>query len=114
VLVLATPEEDAAAVRRALRSQAIDIAEKSRRGALTIVSSDTAYGVHGDFVPEHTMRMFSDAIEQALADGFTGFGAAEEMSWILSCNDGGETLITYKALLRSLFQTSRLIGLCLS
>jgi len=54
-----------------------------------------------------------DAIEQAYGDGFTGFRAAAEMSWVLQHEDRAHLLIVYEALLRSLFATCRAIGLCL-
>ncbi len=49
------------------------------------------------------MVVFSDAIEEALSEGFTGFRAAANMSWALDLEGGTERLITYEALLRSLF-----------
>ena len=41
-------------------------------------------------IPEQTMRVFSEAIEEALSDGFNGFRAAADMSWALRIVDGGE------------------------
>jgi MEDS: MEthanogen/methylotroph, DcmR Sensory domain len=69
--------------------------------------------VHGGFEPEQTMQVFNDAIEQALKDGFNGFRAAAEMSWALEISAGAESLIAYETLLRLLFSTSRVTGLCL-
>jgi len=100
-------------VRAALRRREVDVATESRRGALELLGASDAYVVHGDFNPEATMNVFSDAIENALRDGFTGFRAAAEMSWALDLNGGAELLIAYEALLRSLFSTSRATGLCL-
>jgi two-component system, chemotaxis family, sensor kinase Cph1 len=85
----------------------------TRRSALHLLDSNDTYTVQGGFNPEQTMRVFSDAIEQALSDGFNGFRAAAEMSWALNVDDGAETLITYEALLKMLFSTSPAIGLCL-
>ncbi len=59
------------------------------------------------------MVVFSDAIEEALSEGFTGFRAAANMSWALDLEGGSERLITYEALLRSLFSSARATGLCL-
>jgi hypothetical protein len=73
----------------------------------------TASAVRGNFEPEATMNIFNDAIEQAYADGFTGFRAAAEMSWALDHETGARQLIVYEALLRSLFSSCRAIGLCL-
>jgi chemotaxis family two-component system sensor kinase Cph1 len=100
-------------VRAALRRREVDVAVESRRGALEILASADAYVVHGDFNPEATMNVFSDEIENALRDGFSGFRAAAEMSWALAVKGGAELLTAYEALLRSLFTTSRATGLCL-
>jgi hypothetical protein len=105
--------DDPAAVRAALSVRHVDTTRAEARGALSIPSSNAAYRVRGDFDPEETMAVFSDAIEQAFADGFSGFRAAANMSWALDLTDGPERLITYEALLRSLFASARATGLCL-
>jgi MEDS: MEthanogen/methylotroph, DcmR Sensory domain len=83
------------------------------RGSLRILSSNAAYNVRGDFDPEETMQVFSNAIEEALSHGFSGFRAAANMSWALTLENGADRLMTYEALLRSLFSTARATGLCL-
>ena len=105
--------DDPTGVRSALTSSRIDTASAERRGALSILPANGAYGADGNFDPVRTMDVFNDAIEQALADGFTGFRAAANMSWALDLDDGPELLLTYEALLRSLFSTARATGLCL-
>lgn len=105
--------DDPGAVRAALRAHKVDTRRTEDRGALSILSSNAAYSVRGDFDPEETMVVFSNAIEQALSDGFNGFRAAANMSWALDLADGPERLITYEALLRSLFSSARATGLCL-
>jgi hypothetical protein len=105
--------DDPAAVRAALKKRSIDTTRAVERGALSILSSTAAYSVRGDFDPEETLAVFSGAIEQALADGFNGFRAAANMSWALDLDGGAERLITYEALLRSLFSSARATGLCL-
>ena len=97
----------------ALRQRGVDVSGETRRGALKLISADGAYIVHGGFDPEATIQIFNDAIEQAYADGFSGFRAAAEMSWALDHEDGCYQLIVYEALLRSLFRNCRAIGLCL-
>jgi hypothetical protein len=71
-------------VRAALRRRDVDVTADARRGALEILAAADAYVVHGNFNPEATMNVFSDAIENALRDGFTGFRAGAEMSWALT------------------------------
>jgi hypothetical protein len=105
--------DDPATLRAALRACHIDATRAEERGALNILSSGAAYSVRGTFDPEETMAVFSNAIEQALADGFNGFRAAANMSWALDLDGGAELLITYEALLRSLFSSARATGLCL-
>jgi len=100
-------------VRAALEARHIDVARAAKHGALSILSQNTAYRVRGDFDPEETMAIFSDAIEQALTDGFNGFRAAANMSWAIDLHEGPERLVTYEALLRSLFSSARATGLCL-
>jgi chemotaxis family two-component system sensor kinase Cph1 len=101
------------AVRRAIEQRGIDVDAQTRRTALHLLDSNDTYTVRGGFDPEQTMRVFSEAIEQALTDGFTGFRAAAEMSWALQIQNGAESLIAYEALLRVLFSTARATGLCL-
>jgi chemotaxis family two-component system sensor kinase Cph1 len=100
-------------LHHALGQLGIDVAAETRRKALQLITGDAAYVVHGAFNPEATIRIFNDAIEQAYTDGFTGFRAAAEMSWALECTDGLHQVITYEALLKSLFANCRAIGLCL-
>ena len=105
--------EDPDAVRAALEARHINTTQAAHRGSLRILSSNAAYRVRGDFDPEETMVLFSNAIEQALVDGFNGFRAAANMSWALDLDGGAERLIIYEALLRSLFSSARATGLCL-
>ena len=100
------------AVRAAMEKRGVDVENESRRSALHLLESNDTY-VRGGFDPEETMRVFSEAIEDALTDGFNGFRAAADMSWALTVDNGTESLIVYEALLRSLFSTSPATGLCL-
>ena len=104
---------EAGAVRKALRQRGIDVDRETKRAALQLLDSHDTYTAHGGFDPEETMRVFSEAIEQALTDGFNGFRAAAEMSWALDVARGDETVVAYEALLRMLFSNSPATGLCL-
>ena len=101
------------AVRRAMGRLGVDVDAETTRSALHLLDSNDTYTVHGGFDPEETMRVFSEAIEQALIDGFNGFRAAADMSWALDAADGGEAVVTYEALLRMLFSSAPATGLCL-
>jgi chemotaxis family two-component system sensor kinase Cph1 len=104
---------EGAAIRRALARLGVDVDAETKRSALQLLDSSDTYTVHGGFDPEETMRVFSEAIEQALIDGFNGFRAAADMSWALDAVDGGEAVVTYEALLRMLFSSAPATGLCL-
>src|SRR5689334_8594548 len=56
---------ETAAVRAELERRGINVAAESRRSSLRLLDSNDVY-VLGDFDPEQTMRVFSDAIEEAL------------------------------------------------
>jgi two-component system, chemotaxis family, sensor kinase Cph1 len=105
--------DEAGAIRKAMEHRGIDVDAETERSALHLFDSNDTYTVHGGFDPEQTMRLFSEAIEQALSDGFNGFRAAADMSWALDVANGAETVITYEALLRMLFSNSPATGLCL-
>ena len=100
-------------VRKALERRGVDVTAESRRSALHLLDSRDTYTVHGGFDPEQTMRVFNEAIERALSDGFNGFRAAADMSWALTIDNGAELVIAYEALLRILFSMSPATGLCL-
>jgi two-component system, chemotaxis family, sensor kinase Cph1 len=96
-----------------MEHRGIDVDAETKRSALYLLDSTDTYTVHGGFDPEETMRVFSEAIEKALNDGFNGFRAAADMSWALDVARGTEAVITYEALLRMLFSNSAATGLCL-
>ena len=103
---------ETAAVRAAMKRLGIDVAAEQRRSALQLFESNDTY-IRGGFDPEQTMQLFSEAIEQALNDGFNGFRAAADMSWALAIGDGTEALIAYEAMLKMLFSSAPATGLCL-
>ena len=100
-------------VRRGLIEEGIDVDREVRRGALVFADSTAAYAVRGQFDAEETMAVFGAAIEDALNDGFSGFRAAAEMSWVMDVEGGEERIVIYEALLKSLFSNGHATGLCL-
>jgi hypothetical protein len=106
-------DDETAAVRTALRDHGVSVDAEIRRGALKLLSATEAYLLRGGFDPEQTLKVFSDAIEEALTDGFTGFRAAAEMSWALDPRGGTDRLASYEALLKTLFSSCPATGLCL-
>lgn len=107
------PPSQCRAVRAALVKRGIDVNQQIDGGALKIIARDGVYAMKGAFDPEGTIHVFSEAIEQALVDGFAGFRAAADMSWARSLKNGTALVIEYEALLRTLFRTAKATGLCL-
>ena len=60
-------------VAEALENRHVNVDRRAKPGALTIVPSSDAYAIRGDFDPERTVGIFSDAIEAALRDGLPAF-----------------------------------------
>jgi hypothetical protein len=104
---------ESGAVRAALSRRRVNLEKERRRGALSMFAGSDAYVKRGGFDPEQTVHVFNNAIEDALKCGFSGFRAAADMSWALRLADGPHLLIAYEAMLRSLFETCRVTGLCL-
>src|SRR5262249_32702786 len=63
--------------------------------------------------PKRTLKIFSDAIDDALNAEFSGFRAAADMSWAFRLPDRGLRVIAYEAMLATLFATASVTGLCL-
>ena len=84
-----------------------------RRGALSLIGKERLYLLDGTFDPERMISIFNDAIEDATANGFTGFRVAGEMSWALDGRPGTDRLVEYEALVGMLFATTGGTGLCL-
>lgn len=105
--------DESAAVQEALAARQIACDAEIRRGAFNIVPASAAYLVDGVFDPVRTMQIFSDTVNQAVRDGFSGFRAVADMSWALTLPDAAAQVITYEALLKSMFATHRVTGLCL-
>ncbi len=103
--------DEAERVGAGLLTRGVDVNAETHRGALRLVTD--AYLASGEFDAERTISVFGAAVEQALAEGFTGFRAAADMSWGLALPGGMNRMIAYEAMLKKLFSTSRVTGFCL-
>ena len=61
---------------------------------------------------ERMLKLVSDAIDQAVADGFTGLRACGDMSWLLANAPGSEQVGEYEARLNRVFSGARAEALC--
>ncbi|HUR33956.1 MAG TPA: MEDS domain-containing protein [Vicinamibacterales bacterium] len=104
--------DEAGTLRTALHGAGVQVTTAERRGAFRLFGPENIYAALRPFSPEDMMGVFSDAIEEALHDGFTGFRAAGEMSWSDHL-DLPRPLFEYEHLISTLLCNSRARGLCL-
>ena len=100
-------------LRDALLARHIHADAEMQRGAFRIVDAMQTYLVDGVFNAERAVSLFSDIVQQAVRDGFTGFRAAADMSWAATVADVDDRVIAYESLLKTLFASQRATGLCL-
>lgn len=102
-----------AVIRASLAARHVQVDADIRRGAFRIVNAIETYVIDGVFDAERTVRLFSDVVVQAVREGFTGFRAAADMSWAATIEHSDRHVIAYESLLKSLFASQRVTGLCL-
>jgi hypothetical protein len=106
---------DRAALQRfrvALRHEHLDPAPLAARRALIELTHPEAHLIDGRFDCERMLTMLNEAVERALNDGFSGFRACGDMSWLLADAPGSEQVREYEALLNQFFSSVRASGMC--
>ena len=96
----------------ALAATGLDAAALAERGALVEVTHEETYLVGGEFSVERMLTMLRESIEQAAADGFSGWRGCGEMSWLLAGAPGSEQVSAYEALLHEFFSGSHACAMC--
>ena len=103
-----TPSE----FRGALRAAGIEVAHQEKRGALVLLTKETGHLKGGSFNASRMIGMLSNAVEDAIHDGFAGLCAAGDMTWLLDEAAGSDELAEYEALLNDFYKNHRALGLC--
>ena len=98
--------------RSALVAAGIEAAYEENRGALVLLTKETGHLAGGSFSPSRMISMLGKAVEDALADGFTGLAAAGDMTWLLDEAPGSDDVAEYEALLNDFYKNNRALGLC--
>lgn len=98
--------------RTALGAAGLDAAALAERGALIELTHEDTYLSGGHFDPEQMMTMLRGSIEQAAADGFSGWRGCGEMSWVLSGAPGSEQVSVYEGVLHRFFSGTRACAMC--
>ena len=105
-------EQTPADFRRALMAAGIDVPREEARGALILLTKETAHLAGGSFNATRMIGLLSTAVEDALRDGFEGLCAAGDMTWLIDEAPGSEELAEYEALLNHFYASNRALGLC--
>lgn len=103
---------EVAALYHALGELGVQVGAARRQGAFRLFEPADIYTAAVPFSPEALMNIFSEGISAALLDGFAGFRAAGEMSWVEDPRFAGQW-VEYEHLVTTLLVNSRALGLCL-
>ena len=98
--------------RIALGAAGLDAAALAERGTLIELTHGETYLAGGQFSVERMLTMLRESIEQAAADGFSGWRGCGEMSWVLSGAPGSEQVSVYEGLLHRFFSGTRACAMC--
>lgn len=102
-----------AGMRYYLAAAGLDLMDETKHGALTL-SSDQGHLVEGKFDVDRMLRLLRDALQQALADGYTGLWASGDMTWEFGSEDNLDKLLEYERRLEEFMQANpALSGICL-
>jgi signal transduction histidine kinase len=95
--IFIAPEKTVSDVNEALHSIGIDVDEAVNSGRLAVASQEETYLRNGHFEPDKMIRFLADALEPAIASGFSGLRVVGEMTWALGGDLGTGPLIEYEA-----------------
>jgi hypothetical protein len=84
-----------AGFRSYLAGAGLDVAREVEKGAL-VVSSDQSHLRSGRFDVDQMIALLTDAIDQALKDGYRGLWATGDMMWELGGEKNFEKLLEYE------------------
>lgn len=99
-------------VAAALQSAGVEVGLEQQRGALVLKTVDDVHLENGRFDRAATLGFFTDAVEQAINDGFTGLRTAAEMTWIPDGAPGADRAFDHEAEMNEFYPDSHALGLC--
>ncbi len=101
-----------AATRSYLAAAGLDVAQEVTKGSL-VLSWDAGHLVDGRFEIDRMLGMLSDAVNAALADGYSGLWATGDMTWELGSRKNFKKLMEYEIGLEEMFRSyPALSGIC--
>ena len=101
-----------AGVRSYLFALGVDVPKEIVKGSL-VLSSDTGHLQNGRFSVDRILGILSDAVTEAIADGYQGLLATGDMSWEFGPERDFSKLLDYERRLEQLFRKHPTIyGIC--
>jgi hypothetical protein len=101
-----------AGARSYLYAAGVDVPKEVTRGRL-VLSSDKTHLTNGRFDIDRMLTMLTDAVAQALKDGYHGLWATGDMSWEFGPTKDFSRLMEYEWRLEDLFEKQpALSGIC--
>ena len=101
-----------AGMRSCLAAMDVDVIREVAKASL-VLSSDQTHLLDGEFDVERMLSKLDDALNQALADGYTGLWAVGDMTWELGFNSGFDRLLEYEWRLEEFMREHpELCGIC--
>lgn len=104
--------QSAEQLRTTLAEAGIDVDSLVQKGQLVILTAKDAYLKEGQFEPDKMIGLLREAVDQALAEGYTALRATGEMTWALAGEPGSERLVEYESLLNHFFPDSKCYAVC--
>jgi PAS domain S-box-containing protein len=96
----------------ALAGVGVDVSNERRRRALALPDVRDLRLRARAFDPEIILDFLHHAVDQALADGFSGLRIVAEMPWVLGSQVGSDPLFDYEIRLSHFLATSRAMAIC--
>jgi signal transduction histidine kinase len=110
--IYAADEKTASGVIEALHAMGIDVDEAVNSGRLTVASEKDTYLRDGHFEPDKMIRFWADALEPAIASGFSGLRVVGEAPWALGGDLGTGPFIEYEAKLNYFVRDHPVVVTC--
>ena len=108
--ICAADEKTARDVTEALHATGIDVGEAVNSERLTVASPEDMYLRNGHFEPDRMIRFWADALEPAIASGFSGLRVVGEAPRALG--GGSDSFIEYEAKLNYFVRDHPVVVTC--
>jgi MEDS: MEthanogen/methylotroph, DcmR Sensory domain len=89
-----------------------NVEHEIHRGSLQLHSEEQVYFQDGVFDPQRMIDLLSDATEETLRAGFTGFRSAGDLSWSRKNVEHSDSVYVYEKMVEKSYPSQKATGLC--